>query len=143
MSRFSIAVTLFVAVQACSTTATVGESPVIHLQTDKSEYAAGETVRLTLKSLSDHSLSYNICLGTTLERRVGAQWNSVDAPQQPPCQAALFELAAGADTTGLFRLPSGLGAGIYRYRVDAVYESATTLVPEPQRLSNTFEVSGE
>ena len=143
MSRFSKAVALLVALQACSTATTGGESPVVHVRTDKSEYAAGETVRLTLTNLTDRGLSYNICLGTSLERRTLAGWHSVEGrPDQLPCLAALFELEARADTTALFQLPSGLGAGTYRYRVDSVYESPSALAPEPQRLSNWFEVSG-
>ena len=143
MTRFSIAVTLLMAFYACTSAVTEGDSAMLRVETDESGYVAGDTVRLTLTSLSDRPFSYNICFETVLERQVNAQWSSVDAPPgQPPCQAGLFELAAGADATGSFLLPSDLAPGIYRYRVDAVYESdASTRLPEPLRLSNTFEVN--
>ncbi len=88
------------------------------LTTDRRDYAAGDTVALTLANRGSHTLGYNLC-GAALERRDGAGW----APARYPgdgeglvCEAVLLGLRVGAITHDALRLPAGLAAGEYRVK---------------------------
>lgn len=136
---------LVASIAACTSAATESANPVVRVETEFQEYAAGDTVELSVTNVSDRPLSYNICIETVLERRTNTEWSPMPrATEQPPCLGAQFGLESAASASGLFVLASDLAAGTYRYRVDALFESdGNTRVPEPQRVSNTFEVRPE
>ncbi|MGH7645890.1 MAG: hypothetical protein ACREMR_09925, partial [Gemmatimonadales bacterium] len=84
-------------------------------------------------------VSYNGCVGF-IERRSGAQWSSVAPASDDPCRDYLAGLQPGESATSTLTLPLTLPPGVYRYRFSAVYAPGEALVPESERVTNSFTV---
>ncbi len=85
------------------------------LYTERQTYSADEEVRLILQNQARHEIGYNLCM-SALERRVGEEWQAVEAQPQEVCPAILRLLAPDQSTYYMFRLDRDLPAGEYRFR---------------------------
>ena len=85
--------------------------PGIVFRADRSAYALGDTVRLTLRNETDEPLGYNLCTSIP-ERRTSAGW--ARAPLDRFCTAELRILAPGAQATSPELLNADWRPGEYR-----------------------------
>jgi hypothetical protein len=85
------------------------------LTTARRDYAAGDTVGLTLANHGVRTLSHDWC-GVALERRTGERWAPLDDVGEPPeCgYVAMLARVGKVIRDDEFRLPEGLAAGEYR-----------------------------
>jgi hypothetical protein len=111
---------------------------VLRITTDRSEYEAGSSVLVTFANVSSDALRLSRCYGV-LERETGSGWATA-APAAAFCHDILEGLGPGRSTTNSLRLPAALASGEYRYRFTSAYDASEILLPEPDRLSNTFAV---
>ncbi len=95
--------------------------PDLALATERAEYAAGDTVRLTVTNRGARDAFYGCpnALGD-LERQADAGWRAV-APPRPEvvdCLGALLVVRPGRSAPlSMVPLPVGLAAGTYRVRL--------------------------
>jgi hypothetical protein len=77
-------------------------------------YRSGESVNVTISNLSDVTLYYpdRFCR-TVLQKRDGGEWRTVSGPSAG-CSVALGFLDPGQTVVHQYRLPQGVGMGIYR-----------------------------
>ena len=109
--------TLAVAAAACRSEVT--GPPDLALATERAEYAAGDTVRVTLTNRGARAIEYGCEAGLVdLERQAGAAWRTVSgAPRAANCAAMAFVVRPGESARlTTVPLPSGLAAGAYRVR---------------------------
>lgn len=107
------------------------------LTTERTSYAPGQAVLLTLRNETGGALGHNLC-ASVLERNVAGEWRSVERTAGDPCAMALAILAAGDTATYTHTLPGNLANGVYRFRTEL------EKIPSGERgwhASNTFEVS--
>lgn len=88
-------------------------SPLLDIIPDRSSYAAGEVVTVTIHNLSSERIYYSLC-AQILERRSGGGWKKLDLGPFVTCDAAALHLDPGASGETQFRLRAGLSTGTYR-----------------------------
>lgn len=88
-----------------------GTGSGIVFRTDRTTYALGDTMRLTLRNETDQPLGYNLC-SSMPERRSAAGWTR--APLDRVCTAELRTLAPGTEASFAERLTAEWRPGEYR-----------------------------
>ena len=102
-------------------------------------YLSGQPVNVTISNLSDVTLFYpdGFCR-TKLQKRDGGLWRPISDPSVG-CPVERGFLEPGQTVVHEFRLPKGVGGGIYRFAIPMpTLEEAT--VPEPELLTPAFSV---
>jgi hypothetical protein len=102
-------VLLMMAACAMNGAATDGSSNGITLMAARSGQSG---VTLTLQNDSPGPIGYNLC-SSSLQRRAGGTWENVETGQV--CTMEIRNLDSGGTATFEQTLPSGIGAGEYRY----------------------------
>jgi hypothetical protein len=108
------------------------------LQTDRSSYAAGEPVQLTLRNETGGPLGVNLCL-STLEQRRGGEWGEAPRQFDEVCTALLQLLEPGQSASHTFTVAAGFPTGEYRLRtrIERMHSGdADFYVSNPFRLGN-------
>jgi hypothetical protein len=92
----------------------------LQLQVDRSVASPGGEIRITLTNGSNAQVGYNLCVAS-LERLMGGEWAAVPESPAEVCTMELRTLAPGGTDRFTHTVPSGLGAGTYRFatRVEA------------------------
>ena len=112
-----------------------GDEDEIRLSTDRSTYAEGDAMVVSIVNQSPRDARITLCPGTW-DRRTGAVW--VRSEELMSCSTDLRPVPSGATVTETMRVALGLEAGEYRvvarvYGNDAGPQAATAA-------SNTFAV---
>ena len=84
----------------------------IELALDKTSFAQGELVRVTMTNRTERNYGFNLCT-RTFERREGDRWVAMP-PELRLCTMQLDGLPAGAVRTGTTDLHGDAGPGVYR-----------------------------
>ena len=96
---------------------TTGVAPVsevaegISVSTNRSSYAIGDAIELTIRNRSSKLVGYTLCPGTW-ERRQGDEW--LRSEQLMICADHLEQLAAGSVRRESVEVPEGFEAGEHR-----------------------------
>jgi hypothetical protein len=131
-------------IAACSqagTSSSMTEPRLLRVTTERTVYAAGDSVRLTFENISGSELLLNTCLGD-LELQAGADWQRVSAAAGTGgCRNDLRALSRGSFVTDSLSLLASLRAGVYRFRFTSVFDSNSVALQDIERTSNVFRVS--
>jgi hypothetical protein len=107
------------------------------LRTDAAQYAAGDSVRLTLENHTDAEIGHNLCFaGLQVERN--DEWIESPVREDRVCTTILHLLSPHESASYGHRLPDELPPGRYRF------QDRIELMGEPQRravYSNAFVVA--
>jgi hypothetical protein len=90
---------------------------LIELTTDRSAYAAGDTLTLQVANRSTLTITYNFC-SAELHRMVQGTWVNI-SPSGVVCSAIAYGVPPGFSAEHPMRLSGALESGTYRY-VDSV-----------------------
>lgn len=118
MTRSRTALTVLVALAslpACGTFG-FGRGASIDLAVDRSVYAPGDSLTLTLTNRTSDEIGYNLC-PAALETRDGVSWETGPGLTEV-CTMELRVLAPAASATHRHMLPTNLAAGEYRVLVN-------------------------
>lgn len=107
----------------------------VTLKTARETYRPNEVVSFKLKNSTLFKTGYNLCF-TSLQKRVGTEWQVVKSDFQIHCPSILHMLSAFSSRKSLRLLPADLLPGRYRLMTTVEHRS------ERKRLSAEFEVSG-
>lgn len=118
--------------------APAAEDPRVQLRTDRTSYAPGATVNLTIVNGSDVALGYNACQ-RIVERREGTAWTAV-AEEGRMCTMQIKLVAAGATTTDTTDLPADLANGEYRLALVMTTDEAGGTTRRVRATSAGFQV---
>jgi hypothetical protein len=117
-----------------------GPGKRVDVTVSKSGYASGETVDVTVKNVSNLTLTYPLVFcKTELQREVSSTWTTVQVPSDG-CRLALAILEARQSTINKYVLPTSLPSGIYRLAMPTpTPENAKTA--EPPLTTPSFSVN--
>jgi len=134
------AVALFGTLASCGGVVEPQAPSAVRITTAKPTYGPGDTVVVTLENISQDRVLYNAC-SAFLERWQILGWGEVMwAAGDQPCNDNVDALEAGATVGTWFPIPSTLAPGMYRYRFTGITNTDARLLPERERLSNTFSI---
>ena len=122
--RWFVLVAAQAAVAGCSSTSP--QPRVLMTRTERSSYAPGDSVRMSITNVSGQVLGPDFC-SADLERGDGVNWITVASVGFNAClfNGAPVFLPGSVDTV-TFVLPQGLSAGLYCYAFTDVEESHGT-----------------
>ncbi len=127
---------------ACSPTEpAVGEGAVV-VQTQLPEYAAGDSVYLSIHNISQVAIGYVPC-PLFLDRREGTRWIEHGPALLTICDLIVLGIEPGEVRSQPVRLPEMLPAGTYRLRFEGLAPAERffeTQLPLEFRVSNPFAV---
>ncbi len=127
------------AAASCSGMSSSQGGSTVRIETDRAEYGHGSQVLVRFTNASADVVSYNGCVGL-VERRTGSQWSNVGPASDVPCRDYLAGLQPGEFAISTLTIPPTLPGGLYRYRFSAVYGPEEILLPESERVTNSFRV---
>ncbi|HEX8830696.1 MAG TPA: hypothetical protein VF705_05985 [Longimicrobium sp.] len=124
--------------------ATLPGSTTLEITPDRSSYATGTNVGLTVRNVGEQTVEYNLCR-REFQRESGAGWTTVYV-EIPPCPQtfAALRLAPGETITGTVTLPADLQSGRYRIYFPgfSLAEPSTSSVDmQTQKSSRPFDVT--
>ncbi|HET7231530.1 MAG TPA: hypothetical protein VFJ16_16085 [Longimicrobium sp.] len=124
--------------------ATLPGGTTLEITTDRSAYAAGTNVGLTVRNVGEQTVEYDMCR-REFQRLSGSGWATVYV-EIPPCLQtfAALRLAPGEVISGAATLPAGLQAGRYRIYFPgfALAEPGTSSADmQTQKSSRPFDVT--
>ena len=101
------------------------EAPSLTLETDRSSYKPGETVRVTLMNGTSRDIRYEIICPYFLEVQMSTGWSEPRVDDQA-CIAlsAITTVRSGKKSTGEARLPIALSEGVYRFGLEVMLGDA-------------------
>lgn len=127
---------------ACSPTEPLLGDGALLVQTGAADYAAGDSVQLTLRNIGPVSLGYMPC-PLLLDRREGIRWIEHGAPLLSVCDLIVLGLEPGEVRSQPVRLPDALPTGTYRFRFESLAPADRFFeakLPLEFRVSNPFVV---
>lgn len=113
-----------------------GDEDEIRLSTDRSTYAEGDAMIVSIVNQSARDARITLCPGTW-DRRTGAVW--VRSEELMSCSTDLRPVPSGATVTETIRVALGLESGEYRV-VAQVYAADDAGRQAATAASNTFAV---
>jgi hypothetical protein len=138
--RLALAALAAVTLAACESA--TSSSVRVDITPDKTEYAAGSNVVLTVRNVGDEAVAYSFC-ARGLQRRTGVAWVTEDFASYP-CAAILLVLEPGESVTGTINLPTDIPGGIYRVYLPGIGEPGDDVVldgeTQAEKTSRPFEV---
>lgn len=138
--RLTLAALAAVTLTACESA--TSSSLRVDITPDKTEYAAGTDVVLTVRNVGDEPVAYSFC-ARGLQRRAGFAWVTEDFASHP-CASILLVLEPGESVTGTINLPTDIPGGTYRVYLPGIGEPGDDVVldgdTQAEKTSRPFEV---
>lgn len=138
----AFATTTLLIMVACSPTEPALGEGVVLVQTPSAEYAAGDSVLLSIRNVGRVIIGYVPC-PLLLDRRVGTRWVEHRPPLLSVCDAIVLGIEPGEVRPQPARLPEALPTGTYRFRFESLAPAEqffATKLPLEFRVSNPFVV---
>jgi hypothetical protein len=116
-------------------------SPLLDIIPDRTTYAAGDLVTVTIHNRSAQRMFYTMCAGPFLQRRSGGGWKKLVSGPFTACDAAALYLDAGASVETQYHLPKAAFAGTYRIFYPGIVAPGDVNQVEDHSSSRPFAVT--
>lgn len=116
-------------------------SPLLDIIPDRTTYARGDVVTITIHNRSAQRMYYTMCAGPFLQRRSGGGWKKPTSGPFTACDAAAMYLDAGTSVEEQYHLPKATFPGTYRIFYPGIYAPGDVDQVEDHSSSRPFTVT--